>query len=90
MRKVVTSSRFEKRLSTFIKQHPELSNEVQKVIQILAVEDLLPAHLRAQKLQGPLEKCSSVRISYSYRLLFIRDSLTVSLIDIGNHDETYR
>jgi mRNA-degrading endonuclease YafQ of YafQ-DinJ toxin-antitoxin module len=90
MRKVVTSSRFEKRLVTFAKHHPELSSEVEKIIQILAVQDLIPKSLRPHKLAGVLAKCVAIRISYSFRLVFIRTNDELSLIDIGSHDDVYR
>jgi addiction module RelE/StbE family toxin len=90
MREIVTSARFEKRLVTFSKHHPELQAETEKIIQILALQSILPTSLRAHPLKGTLKGCISVHVSYSYRLIFMRNNKKVSLIDIGNHDELYR
>ncbi|MCY7362973.1 MAG: type II toxin-antitoxin system mRNA interferase toxin, RelE/StbE family [Ignavibacteria bacterium] len=46
--------------------------------------------LRTHKLSGELKECWAFSISYDYRVIFeFVDDNTVSLIDIGTHDEVY-
>ncbi|HMS64506.1 MAG TPA: type II toxin-antitoxin system mRNA interferase toxin, RelE/StbE family [Ignavibacteria bacterium] len=46
--------------------------------------------LRTHKLSGELKECWAFSINYEYRIIFeFIDDNTISLIDIGTHDEVY-
>lgn len=46
--------------------------------------------LRTHKLSGELSGCWSFSINYSFRIVFeFIDDNTISLVDIGTHDEVY-
>jgi len=89
MRQLRATGRFERRLATFLKRHPELEDSVTSAIDALA-SDKRPVSLRVHKLHGVLAGCFAARIGQAYRLVFVVEPDALGLIDIGSHDDVYR
>ena len=88
MRKILTTPRFERRLASFIGNHPELTVVIQSTMFDVAADKT--STLRVHLLKGALKGCRGARISYEYRIVFVLKSGTVCFIDIGTHDDLYR
>ncbi len=74
----------------FLRKHPEVRNQYQKVLELLEVNPHHPS-LRLHGLQSRLSGLSSVSINMSYRIvleMLIRDN-DIILVDVGNHDQVY-
>ena len=89
MRRVFTTSRFERRLKSFTIQHPRLVREIAEVMLTVA-RDYRQESLKAHRLHGNLKDCFAVRLSYEYRIVFVIEKESVTFIDIGDHDDVYR
>ncbi len=89
MRKLLTTSRFDGRMRSFLKHHSELTIAVRRAMNVL-VSDRHPSNLKTHKLGGILKGCSAASISYEYRIVFMLRPGTICFIDIGAHDEVYR
>lgn len=89
MRKLLTTSRLDGRMRSFLKHHPELTIEVRRAMNGL-VGDRHPSNLKMHKLGGMLKGCLAASISYEYRIVFILRPGMICFIDIGAHDEVYR
>lgn len=88
MRKVLTTPRFERRLRSFLGNHPDLETEVAEVMHRVAAD--VTTGLRTHLLKGVLKGCRAARISYEYRVVFVLKRDSVCFIDIGTHDDVYR
>jgi mRNA-degrading endonuclease YafQ of YafQ-DinJ toxin-antitoxin module len=89
MREIFTTGRFDKRLTTFIRRHPELSAEAQPSIELIA-KDPYASSLHTHRLKGPLAECFASRLSREYRIVFIFNTVRVVFLDIRTHDDVYR
>ncbi|OGM90753.1 hypothetical protein A2755_03085 [Candidatus Wolfebacteria bacterium RIFCSPHIGHO2_01_FULL_48_22] len=89
MRRLLTTPRFDRRLETFLKRHPELTATVHRAMTVLTGERY-PANFRTHKLGGILKGCLGASISFEYRIVFVLSPGTICFIDIGTHDEVYR
>jgi mRNA-degrading endonuclease YafQ of YafQ-DinJ toxin-antitoxin module len=89
MRRILTTSRFDRRLELFLRRHPELVAETRRIMNVLTA-DKYPTGLKLHKLGGILKGCLGASISYEYRIIFILDADAICFIDIGTHDEVYR
>jgi len=90
MAKLIFTESYEKRAAKFIKKHPELFIQYEKVLKLLQINPQHPS-LRMHKLKGKLDGICSVSINISYRItlsFIIKDDLIIP-IDIGTHDEVY-
>lgn len=88
MRKILTTHRFERRLVSFVKSHPDLSRGVKMTMKNIAT-DPFDRHLKTHKLSGPLKECFASSVTYGYRIIFIMDDDSICFLDIGSHDEVY-
>ena len=84
MREVVTTPRFDKRLVSFAKRHPEFKELVRKLMSDIALGES-----KTHVLHGVMRGSRAARISQQYRLVFVLESDAVIFIDIGSHDEVY-
>ena len=89
MRAILTTGRFEKRLTTFVHRHPELASETKSMMQLIAT-DPYAAPLRTHRLKGILAGCLASRLSRGFRIVFVLEAECVVFVDIGTHDEVYR
>jgi mRNA-degrading endonuclease YafQ of YafQ-DinJ toxin-antitoxin module len=89
MRQIFTTGRFDKRLTTFIDRHPELTADTRVLIEAIA-RDPRDHSIRTHRLKGALAECHAARLSREYRIVFIYSATQVLLVDIGTHDDVYR
>lgn len=89
MRRVFSTPRFERRLETFLRRHPELTASTKRVMTALA-GDRHPASMKVHKLGGVLKDCLGASLSYEYRVIFVLEADAIYFIDIGSHDDVYR
>lgn len=85
------SERFVRRAKKFLKKHPDLRGRFEQILRDLKTDPFQP-HLGLHQLKGDLRKLHAVRVTYSYRItltLYV-DERSITLIDIGAHDEVYR
>jgi len=81
---------YEKKAIKFFKKHRDIYPQYKKVIELLRNDPHHPS-LRLHKLQGKLQRYSSVSINMQYRIVIdfiIRDGVII-LVDVGSHDDVY-
>ncbi len=88
--KLIFPDSYIKRVTKFLRKHPEVSSQYQKTLELLEVN---PHHssLRLHSLDGRLKGLSSVSINMSYRIaveMLIKDN-EIILINVGSHDQVY-
>ncbi|HCB35314.1 MAG: hypothetical protein A2W52_00440 [Candidatus Taylorbacteria bacterium RIFCSPHIGHO2_02_49_25] len=88
MLRIETTPRFERRLIAFLKSHPDLRERTRALIDRLA-ENPFDPHNKTHKLSGKLKEFWGVEIAWSYRIVFLLTDESVTLINIGSHDEVY-
>lgn len=79
------------RAAKFVKKHPELTPQYEKVLRLLELNPHHPS-LRLHPLMGSLQGLHSVSVNISYRItleLLIEDKRII-LVNVGSHDEVYR
>ncbi len=88
---LVVSPAFRRAAKRFLKQHPELRETFDAMLNALAADPFAPA-LRTHPLHGPLEGTWAARITYSYRVTFAvhPEEGVIDLLDVGSHDDIYR
>ncbi len=86
MREIVTTSRFERRLVRFVRQHPDFKIVIRATMHRIASGN---PTTRIHTLHGQMKGAYAARISKQYRLVFALESDAVIFIDIGSHDEVY-
>lgn len=87
---VFPTSRFQRRLRRFLRQHPELDPVVDRVLRDVK-EDPYRPRLALHTLSGRFAGQHAVSVTNEYRirlLIIIRDN-EIELLDIGTHDEVY-
>lgn len=88
--KIVRTDSYFKKLTKFLKKHPDALERYIKTIELLEINPFHPS-LRLHKLQGKLDVYHSVSINLSYRIvidLVITEEQIIP-IDIGTHDDVY-
>ncbi|MCH9742651.1 MAG: plasmid stabilization protein [Proteobacteria bacterium] len=88
--KIVRTDSYFKKLTKFLKKHPDAVERYIKTIELLEINPFHPS-LRLHKLQGKLDVYHSVSINLSYRIvidLVITEEQIIP-IDIGTHDDVY-
>ena len=81
---------YEKKAIKFFKKHRGIYPQYKKAIELLRNDPYHPS-LRLHKLQGKLQRYSSVSINMQYRIVIdfiIRDEVII-LVDVGSHDDVY-
>lgn len=86
--RIKTTTRFDRRLKSFVTSHPELRNKTLDLIDRLALD---PFHSlnKAHMLTGTLKGIWAADINYHYRMLFLISDDAVTLVNVGSHDEVY-
>lgn len=84
MREIVTTPRFDRRLVSFVKRHPEFKELIRQLMRDIAL-----GKGKTHILHGVMKGSCSARISQSYRVVFVLEPDEVTFIDIGSHDEVY-
>jgi len=89
--RIVYTPGYNRRAARFLKRHPEILSQYEKVLKLLEINPFHPS-LRRHRLKGPLSPLHSVSINISYRITmeFILDDRRIIPVDIGSHDEVYR
>ena len=84
------SDSYEKKAIKFFKKHKNIYPQYEKTIELLEYNPNHPS-LRLHKIQGKMNKFSSVSINMKYRVIidFIIIDNVITLIDIGGHDDVY-
>ena len=91
MNQLIWTLTFLRTAKRFLRKHPALRPEFQRLLEQLEVD---PAHprLRLHPLKGRLRGKHAVSLTYSHRIVLLlrleKDEIT--LLDIGTHDEVYR
>ena len=88
--RLIYSSSYERRAGKFLKKHPHVIGQYQKVLELLTLNPQHPS-LRLHGLKGSLSGLYSVSINMSYRIVldFIIQDGDILLVDIGSHDDVY-
>jgi mRNA-degrading endonuclease YafQ of YafQ-DinJ toxin-antitoxin module len=88
--KIVRTDSYFKKLTKFLKKHPDAIERYIKTIELLEINPFHPS-LRLHKLQGKLNEYHSVSINLSYRIVIdlVITEAQIIPIDIGAHDEVY-
>ena len=88
--KIIITDAYKKRVTKFLKKHPNMFNRYAKAIAILEVDPFHPS-LRLHKLKGNLNEYYSVSINMEYRVVidFLVVDNEIVPIDIGSHDDVY-
>ena len=89
MRRILTTSRFDRRLKSFSLRHSHLIGEIKETMNEVA-RDYRQTFLKTHRLHGSLKDCFAVRLSYEYRIVFVVEKESVIFIDIGDHDDVYK
>ena len=87
---IVRTDEYRKKLTKFLKKHPDMIERYIKTIEIMETNPHHPS-LRLHKLKGKLHAFHSVSITMEYRVIidFIIKEHEIIPIDIGTHDEVY-
>ena len=94
MRTLVWSASFKRAFKQLARQHPQLRNKAQRILQQLS-DDPFQATLRTHKLKGKLTGCWACSVDYDIRIVFdfVKNSEStedeILLLTIGSHDEVY-
>ena len=88
--KLLITSSYEKKVTKFLKRHPDVFKRYIKTLKILEVNPKHPS-LRLHKLKGNLYEYYSISINLEYRIIidFIIQNDEIIPIDIGTHNEVY-
>ncbi len=88
---VETTSEFDRRADKFFRKHPELRERFAGFILELRRDPFQP-QFRLHRLSGKLDGLYAISLTYSTRLLLtiLVTERTITLLDIGTHDEVYR
>ncbi len=88
--KLIYTDSYIKRATKFLKKHPDLISQYEKILKILEINPDHPS-LRLHQLQGKLKKLHSVSINISYRITleFYFTDKEIVLVNVGHHDDIY-
>ncbi|MES0337662.1 MAG: type II toxin-antitoxin system mRNA interferase toxin, RelE/StbE family [Candidatus Magnetobacterium sp. LHC-1] len=89
MRKIRYPKSFSKKASKLVEKNPELKESLRKIIHTLE-RDVFEPFLRTHALSGKLKGLHSCYLNKEIRVIFKITDDTVSLFDIGTHDEVYK
>ena len=90
MYKLIFTKTYFKKLSRFLKKHPDIESIYTKCISLLESNPYHPS-LRLHKLSGDLKELHSISITTKYRMTieFLITSNTITPVNIGTHEEVY-
>ncbi|MBF0537235.1 MAG: type II toxin-antitoxin system mRNA interferase toxin, RelE/StbE family [Nitrospirae bacterium] len=89
MRKVQYPKSFSKKALRLVKKNPVLKEPLNKVFNILE-RDVFDPSLKTHALSGKLNGLYSCYLNNEIRVIFKITDDSVSLLDIGTHDEVYK
>ncbi|MGH8125736.1 MAG: type II toxin-antitoxin system RelE/ParE family toxin [Rhodanobacteraceae bacterium] len=87
---LVFTDQYNRRVTCFLKRHPQLRAQYRKTLLLLEANPHHPS-LRLHALAGRLQGLHSVSINLPYRItleLIVRDGRIIP-IDVGGHDALY-
>jgi mRNA-degrading endonuclease YafQ of YafQ-DinJ toxin-antitoxin module len=87
---LVFTESYTRRAVRFLRKHPELRNQYQKTLELLALNPYHPS-LRLHKLRGHLADLHSVSINLSYRITleFLVEGDRILPVNVGKHEDVY-
>ena len=90
-RQLVWTETFTRTARRFLRTRRDLAPGVASVLSRLEADPFDPV-LKTHPLRGQLEGLHAVRVTYDVRLVvkIEADRLTITMIDIGSHDDVYR
>jgi addiction module RelE/StbE family toxin len=88
MRKLYSTPSFDSAVKAFSKHNRQCTEKIQKTLKKLE-QDIFDASLDMHKLHGDLKDFYACKVSYEIRILFTFDEKSVTLHDIGTHDQIY-
>ncbi|MGH2533399.1 MAG: type II toxin-antitoxin system RelE/ParE family toxin [Thermomicrobiales bacterium] len=88
---ITFSQHFLREAKRFFRKHPDLREEYERVLEDLRIDPHQP-RLRLHPLTGRLRGQHAISLTYAYRitLTLLVTEHTITLLDIGVHDEVYR
>ena len=90
MYELIITESYKKKAKKFFAKQQAVLDQYEKVLTLLCLNPQHPS-LRCHKLGGSLSELHSVSINISYRLIiyFVIDKKSITLVDIGSHDQVY-
>lgn len=87
---IIYTESYNKRAARFLKKHPDLISQYEKVLKILERNPDHPS-LRLHQLKGKLKDLHSISINISYRITleFYIAEKEIVLVNVGRHDDVY-
>jgi mRNA interferase YafQ len=88
---IVTTERFLRRASKFLRRHPDLRECFAQVVDDLKQDPFAP-HLAYHHPGGKLKDIQAVSITYEFRIVLRIEATEqeIILLDIGSHDQVHR
>jgi mRNA-degrading endonuclease YafQ of YafQ-DinJ toxin-antitoxin module len=88
--KLIYTDSYIKRVTKFLKKHPDFISQYEKTLKILEKNPEHPS-LRLHPLKGKLKNLHSVSINISYRITleFYFINKEIILVNVGHHDNVY-
>jgi addiction module RelE/StbE family toxin len=91
-RQLIRSSAFIRAAKKFVKKHPDLVQDLQATLELLA-EDAYDSQLRTHKLYGEFKGSWACSLSYALRIMFKfvdHEGVEAILLEtVGTHEEVY-
>jgi len=94
MRKLKSTSKFEKAYHRFVRNQPLVQKKLDRILRQMEMDVFAPS-LETHKLSGKLSGLSACSCGYDCRIVFSLEKELqtghefIVLIDIGTHDEVY-
>ena len=90
MPSIIYTESYIKKVSKFIKKHPDLLTQYEKTLKLLEENPYHPS-LRLHKLEGKLSELYSISINTVYRITldFIIEKDNIILVNVGKHEKVY-
>jgi mRNA-degrading endonuclease YafQ of YafQ-DinJ toxin-antitoxin module len=91
MYKIIFTESYEEKAKKFLRKHPELLKQYEKVFRLLEVNPFHPS-LRLHKINLKDTEVFSVSINISYRIMIdlLIEENEIIPVNIGTHDDVYR
>lgn len=88
--KLILTNEYKRKEKKFLKKNKNLFSDYQETVKKL-LENPFDPSLKTHKLKGELSDLHSCSVTYSHRLVVYLEVTedSVTLIDIGTHDEVY-
>lgn len=91
MYNIIYTESYEQKAKKFLKKHPELKGQYEKIFKLLELNPFHPSlRLHKVNIQGNEVYSISINISYRITIDLIIDELEIIPINIGTHDDVYK